>query len=166
MPPRKERRTLTFMPTPTPNDLKPVIRILLVEDNPADAHLTMQTLLAAIPDLANARHLELDHAWNGEEAWKYLEASLPRRPDLVILDLKLPKKSGQELLQDIKRDPRLQAIPVVIFTTSREEAEIFGAYTEFASCYVCKPMELADFRAVVRALAAFWMRECVLPSVA
>lgn len=142
------------------------IRILLVEDNPADAHLTIQTLVAAIPELASARRLELDHVWDGEAAWEYLETSLPRRPDLVILDLKLPKKSGQELLHEMKSDSRFQAVPIVVFTTSREEAEIHNAYSDFASCYICKPMELADYRAVVRTLASFWTRECALPTVA
>ncbi|MGH9520359.1 MAG: response regulator [Terriglobales bacterium] len=131
------------------------LEILLVEDDAADAHLTLEALRRSTV-LNHAQHV-----WDGEMATQHL---LDAVPDLVILDLNLPKKGGREVLREIKSDPRLRSVPVVIFTTSTTEWEVREAYEEFANCYVCKPVELDRYLERVENMAQFWSEDCTLPA--
>ena len=137
------------------------IRILLVEDNPADAELATEAL--AESKLIN----ELDHVEDGVEAMKYLrgEGAYAGRalPDLVLLDLNLPRMDGREVLAAIKSDEELRRIPVVILTTSESEEDILRSYDLHANCYITKPIDLNQFVRVVRAVEDFWITIVRLP---
>jgi len=138
------------------------IEILLVEDNPNDAALTMDTLregrirnnVTRVEDGVQA--IEYLHRING-----YAGA---QRPDLILLDLRLPRMDGREVLAEIKSDPKLKRIPVVIMTTSSIEEDIFESYNLHANCYVTKPIELDDFIAAVRKIEDFWLTIVKLPA--
>ena len=135
------------------------LKILLVEDNPADVRLLQETLKqTSVP-------WELTVAPDGVEAETILYgAKTPAaRPDLVLLDLNLPKKSGHELLRDIKSDIGLRTIPVIIFSSSQAASDISAAYEEFANCYISKPVDLDQFAGVVRVIEEFWHRRAELP---
>jgi len=138
-----------------------LVRILLVEDSPADIELTRQALAEA--RIAN----EVGVVSDGEAALRYLRREDPyadaERPDLVLLDLNLPKKDGRELLVEIKSDSALATIPVVVLTTSASEDDIAFAYRERANSYVRKPVRLRDFLEVVRAIDGFWLGVATLP---
>ncbi len=138
---------------------KPV-NILMVEDNPADADLLRQALKTSA--IVNNK---LSVASDGVEAMEFLrrEASGPERPDLVILDLNLPKKDGRAVLSEIKSDPDLRRIPTVILTSSRADVDIFHCYDRHANCYIVKPMELDQFFAAVRRIEDFWFATAELP---
>jgi two-component system, chemotaxis family, response regulator Rcp1 len=137
------------------------IDILLVEDNPGDVRLTMEALkeakllntIATVPDGVEAM------AYLRKEG-KYSEAS---RPDLILLDLNLPKKDGREVLADIKSDLNLKRIPVVILTTSRAEQDILKAYNLHANCYITKPVDLDQFVRVAKSIDDFWFTMVRLP---
>jgi chemotaxis family two-component system response regulator Rcp1 len=138
------------------------LEILLVEDNPGDVDLTKASLRRS--KLSN----RLTVATDGEEALAILGregqyAQFPQ-PDLILLDLNLPKKSGVEVLAEIKRDPTLRRIPVVIMTSSKAEEDIVRTYDLHANCYVTKPVDLDQFRNVVRAITEFWFTLVRLPS--
>jgi CheY-like chemotaxis protein len=138
------------------------LEILLVEDNPGDVDLTKASLRRS--KLSN----RLTVATDGEEALSILGregqyAQFPQ-PDLILLDLNLPKKSGVEVLAEIKRDPTLRRIPVVIMTSSKAEEDIVRTYDLHANCYVTKPVDLDQFRNVVRAITEFWFTLVRLPS--
>ncbi|MGB7749691.1 MAG: response regulator [Verrucomicrobiia bacterium] len=140
--------------------MKP-IEILLVEDNPGDVDLTREAL--EIGKLNNILHVVDD----GEEAMAFLRregqyAKAPR-PDLVLLDLNLPKKNGREVLAEIKSDADLKRIPVVILTTSKAEEDILKTYNLHANCYVTKPIDLDQFIKVVHAIEEFWLTIVKLP---
>ena len=146
------------------NDInKPrMVEILLVEDSPGDAELAKEALEES--KLKNNLHIAID----GEEAidflfkkGKYKDAI---RPDLIILDLNLPKKDGREVLKEIKEDDKLKRIPVVILTTSRAEEDILKTYDLHANCYITKPLDLEKFMDVVKAIENFWMSIVVLPN--
>jgi CheY-like chemotaxis protein len=131
-----------------------IIEILLVDDSPEDVDLTRE----ALEDTKIANHVSV--ACDGEEAMQFLRkegkyAEAPR-PALILLDLNMPKKNGHEVLLDIKGDPDLKDIPVVILTTSRDDEEIVKAYKQHANCYVSKPVDLAQFIKVVDAIDNFW----------
>jgi two-component system, chemotaxis family, response regulator Rcp1 len=133
------------------------IDILVVEDNPGDARLIEELLKAN----KNNHHLHL--VKDGVEAMdflnrkgKYLNSP---RPDLILLDLNLPKKDGREVLAEIKCDLNLKQIPVVIMTTSQAEEDILKAYSLYANCYITKPLELEQFNNAIKSLIEFW---CVL----
>jgi chemotaxis family two-component system response regulator Rcp1 len=135
--------------------------ILLVEDNPGDVDLTRETLL----DSKLLNHMSVVN--NGVEAMaylrregKYVDAT---RPDLILLDLNLPKKDGREVLAEIKVDERLRRIPVVVLTTSSAEKDILQTYDLHANCYITKPVNLDQFSAVVRAIEDFWFTIVRLP---
>jgi len=137
------------------------IEILLVEDNPGDVDLAK----AALEDgkFRNALHTVGD----GEEAMlflrrkgKYTEAP---RPDLVLLDLNLPKKDGREVLAEIKSDEDLKRIPVVILTISNDEEDILRTYNLHANCFITKPIDLSQFVKVVKAIEDFWLTIVKLP---
>lgn len=137
------------------------IEILMVEDNPGDVRLTVEALKEG--KVRNNFHTAED----GEEAMAYLRqeggyAGVPR-PDLVLLDLNLPKKSGREVLAEIKEDPDLRRIPVVILTVSQAEQDIVKSYNLHANCYITKPVDLDQFLEVVKAIENFWLTVVMLP---
>lgn len=138
------------------------IEILMVEDNPGDVRLTVESLKEG--KVRNKLHI----TENGLEALAFLRrqgnyASAPR-PDLILLDLNLPKKSGLEVLADIKTDEDLRRIPVVILTTSQDEMDIVKSYDLYANCYVSKPVDLGQFMTVVKSIEDFWLTIVKLPS--
>jgi CheY-like chemotaxis protein len=130
------------------------VEILLVEDNPADIELTLAALRRN--NLANEIHVCRD----GEEALEYLNASNGANTaglKLVLLDLKLPKVDGLELLRAIKSDPRTQALPVVVLTSSREERDLVESYRLGTNSYIQKPVDFAEFREIVRQVGLYWL---------
>jgi two-component system, chemotaxis family, response regulator Rcp1 len=138
------------------------IEILLVEDNPGDARLTREAL--ALSKVSNRLH----HARDGEEAMKFLRhegtfASAPA-PDLILLDLNLPRRHGREVLEDIKGDPELKHIPVVILTSSQAEEDILRSYRLHANCFITKPVDLEQLARVVQGIEQFWFSLVKLPS--
>lgn len=137
------------------------IEILLVEDNEADIRLTREVF-------ADGRLLNrLNVARDGEEAMTFLRRERPfqeaPRPDLILLDLNLPRKDGREVLAEIKNDPQLRRIPVVILTTSRAEADVIQTYELHANCYIVKPVDLGQFINVIRSIEDFWLKLVRLP---
>ncbi len=140
---------------------KPV-EILLVEDNPGDVRLTQEALNDG--KVRNNMHVAED----GVEAVAFLRregkyADAPR-PDLILLDLNLPKKDGREVLAEIKTDEDLKRIPVVVLTTSKAEQDIFRAYDQHANCYITKPVDLDQFIKIVKGIEDFWFTIVKLPS--
>lgn len=137
--------------------------ILLVEDNPADLRLAQEVLKEA----------QLDHellvARDGEQAMQILRregvhAQAPR-PDLVLLDLNLPRKSGREVLQEIKTTPALRRIPVLVLSTSRAESDISACYDAHANCFLTKPVEIDEFARLAALIRDFWFGAVQLPGV-
>lgn len=145
----------------TDGDHRP-IEILLVEDNPGDARLTREALKEG--KIRN----NMSVVGDGEEALAFLRrenshADAPR-PDLVLLDLNLPRKDGREVLEEIKEDPDLKRIPVVVLTTSKAEEDILRTYNLHANCYINKPVDLDQFINVVKSIEAFWFSVVSLPN--
>jgi CheY-like chemotaxis protein len=138
------------------------IEILLVEDNPGDARLTQEALREG--KIRNNLH----HMKDGVEALAFLRregvhAGAPK-PDLMLLDLNLPRKDGRQVLSEMKADPRLRTIPVVVLTTSEAENDIVKSYELHANCYITKPVDLEKFIDIVRAIEDFWLAVVTLPS--
>jgi CheY-like chemotaxis protein len=138
------------------------IEILLVEDNLGDARLTFEALREA--KVTN----RLSHVRDGVEAMAFLRregafASAPR-PDLILLDLNLPRKDGREVLSEIKHDERFRRIPVVVLTVSQADEDILRAYNLNANCYITKPVDLDQFIKVVRSIENFWLTIVKLPA--
>jgi CheY-like chemotaxis protein len=136
--------------------------ILLVEDNPGDARLTLEALKES------SAHNRLEHVPDGVEAMDFLRrrgrhADAPR-PDLILLDLNLPRKTGREVLAEIKADAMLRRIPVVVLTTSQSEEDVMTVYNLNANCYVTKPADLEDYLKTIRCLEEFWLRVARLPA--
>jgi chemotaxis family two-component system response regulator Rcp1 len=135
--------------------------ILLVEDNAGDVRLTREALrevgiavdLVAVPD--------------GEAALDYLrgagEHAGASRPDLILLDLNLPKKNGLEVLEEVKRDPELLRIPVIMLTTSSSARDVTACYDRGVNCYVVKPLDLDEFTRLIQAIHSFWFEAAQLP---
>lgn len=138
------------------------VEILLVEDNPGDARLTMEALREA--KMRN----NLSVVRDGVEAMAFLRRegvySKAPRPDIVLLDLNLPKMDGREVLAQVKADPELRRIPVVVLTTSRAEEDILRTYDLHANCYVSKPVGFEQFMDVVRSIESFWLSIVTLPA--
>jgi chemotaxis family two-component system response regulator Rcp1 len=137
------------------------IVILLVEDNPGDTRLVIEAMREA--KLDNYIHVVED----GVEAMQFLRregrfGDAPR-PDLVLLDLNLPKKDGRAVLAEVKADPVLKRIPVVVLTTSRAEEDVLRAYDLHANCYITKPVDMEQFMKVVAQIDEFWIRVVTLP---
>ena len=137
------------------------MEILLVEDNPADVRLTKEALKEG--KINNNLYVAMD----GVEAIEFLRksgrhANAPS-VDLILLDLNLPKKDGREVLAEIKTDPVLKHIPVVVMTTSKAEEDIIKSYKLHANCYVVKPLDLDKFIEVVKAIEDFWVSIVTLP---
>ena len=137
------------------------MNILLVEDNPGDVRLTKEAL----------REGGLDHnlivASDGEEALRYLtqaERLGKPVPDIIFLDLNLPKKDGREVLAEIKRDPALKIIPVVILTTSEADQDIQKSYELHANCYITKPVDINHFIELITSIEKFWFSIVKLPN--
>jgi two-component system response regulator len=141
--------------------MKP-IDVLVVEDNPGDARLIKEVLNS------NKIFCRLHTVKDGVEAMNFLyrngEYSEAPRPDLIFLDLNLPKKDGREVLKEIKTDEKLKQIPVVVMTTSQAEEDIFKSYSLHANCYVTKPLDLDQFVRVVKSIEEFWFTLVKLPS--
>ncbi len=136
-----------------------LVEILLVEDNPGDVRLTMEALKEG--KIRNA----LSVARDGQEALDFLldEKKEHPRPDVILLDLNLPRKNGLEVLEIIKNHEELKKIPVVILTTSEDEQDILRSYEHHANCYITKPVELHNFLDVMKCLQSFWLEIVKLP---
>ena len=141
--------------------MKP-IDILIVEDNPGDARLIKEVING------NKIQCQLHLVKDGVEAMNFLnrkeEFTDSPRPDLIFLDLNLPKKDGREVLAEIKTDDNLKQIPVVVMTTSQAEEDILKAYSLHANCYVTKPLDLDQFVNVVKSIEDFWFSLVKLPT--
>ena len=139
---------------------KPV-EILLVEDSPSDAALTIEALEAG--KVANKLTLVED----GVEAMEFLKRSgkyaKASRPDLIMLDLNLPRKDGREVLAEIKNDPDLKVIPIIVLTTSHSDRDILQSYQLNANCYITKPVDFTQFIDVVKSIEKFWLSVVTLP---
>lgn len=138
------------------------IDILLVEDNAGDIDLAREALVTG--KLHNALHVVQDGVAAMDflrKEGKYVKAP---RPDLIILDLNLPKKDGREVLAEIKQDEDLKRIPVVVLTTSRAEEDVLKSYNLHANCFIAKPIDLNQFLYVVKSIEEFWLSIVVLPN--
>jgi chemotaxis family two-component system response regulator Rcp1 len=142
------------------SESKPV-EILLVEDSPSDAALTIEALEAG--KVANKLTLVED----GVEAMEFLRRSgkyaKASRPDLIMLDLNLPRKDGREVLAEIKNDPDLKVIPIIVLTTSHSDKDILQSYQLNANCYITKPVDFTQFIDVVKSIEKFWLTVVTLP---
>lgn len=138
------------------------IEILLVEDNPGDARLTLEAFKEG-KVLNNLTVMK-----DGVEALAYLRRQgaygSAKVPDLILLDLNLPRMGGREVLMEIKRDERLKTIPVVVLTTSSDEQDVARAYSQHANCYITKPVDLEQFLRVVHSIENFWLTLVRLPA--
>ena len=151
------------MNAPTMNpDLGRPIEILLVEDSPSDTDLTVEALASA--KVCNRLNIVED----GVQAMEFLRregqyAQAPR-PDLILLDLNLPRKDGRQVLEEIRADEKLTAIPVVVLTTSEAEQDVLRAYALHANCYITKPVNFPQFLEVIEAIEGFWLSVVKLPA--
>lgn len=140
---------------------KKIFQVLLVEDNLGDIRLTMEAFKEGIYE-----H-QIHVAHDGVEALNYLrnetDNSQYQRPDIILLDLNLPKKDGREVLEDLKLDDDLKRIPVIVLTTSNAESDILQSYNLHANCYIKKPVDLDEFIRVVQSLEKFWFEHVVIP---
>jgi chemotaxis family two-component system response regulator Rcp1 len=137
------------------------IEILLVEDNPGDVRLTKEALKEG------KVYSNLHTVKDGVEAMEFLRKQgkykdVPR-PDIILLDLNLPRKDGREVLEEIKSDDQLKRIPVVVLTTSKAEEDVLRTYNLHANCYVTKPVDLEKFMVVVKSIDVFWLTVVTLP---
>lgn len=137
------------------------IEILLVEDSPSDAALTIEALKAG--KVAN----RLTHVEDGVEAMDFLKQrgkfKEAVRPDLIMLDLNLPRKDGREVLAELKNDQELKIIPIIVLTTSHSDKDILQSYQLNANCYITKPVDFAHFIDVVKSIEQFWLTVVTLP---
>ncbi len=138
-----------------------LVEILLVEDSPSDAALTVEALEAG--KIANT----LNRVEDGVEAMDYLHRkgkyANAARPDLILLDLNLPRKDGREVLHELKNDPALRMIPIVVLTTSHAEQDVIQSYESHANCYITKPVSFEQFINVVKSIEQFWLTVVSLP---
>ena len=137
------------------------VEILLVEDNPGDVRLAREGLSEC--KIRNNLHVVDD----GVKAMAFLrrrdEYAKAPRPDIVLLDLNLPRKDGREVLREVKEDESLRTIPVVVLTTSKSEEDVLRSYQLNANCYVAKPVDFHQFEKIVRAIREFWFSIVILP---
>ena len=139
-----------------------LVEILLVEDNPGDVRLTQEVFKEA--KILN--HLNV--VGDGVDAMAFLRREGGYadvvRPDIVLLDLNLPRRSGRDVLEEMKGDPALRNIPIVILTTSRAEQDVLNAYEHHANCYITKPVDFEQFVDIVRSIGQFWLSIVELPA--
>jgi chemotaxis family two-component system response regulator Rcp1 len=136
------------------------VEILLVEDSPSDVRLIREATKSTAPAI------QITVAKDGVEAMEHLQSCLrgqSQLPDLILLDLNLPRKNGREVLAEVKSDPRLRQIPVVVMTSSRSDDDIATAYRLNANCYITKPLELEQYLDIVQAIEDFWFGTARLP---
>ena len=141
------------------------MNVLLAEDNPAEAYLTEQ----AFKELESASSRQLHLVKDGEEALKFLRregdfADAPR-PELVLLDINMPRKNGFDVLKSIRADEALRTLPVLMLTTSSSDNDIETAYREHANCYLTKPTDIDQFFDLVKNIDTFWLRQAKLPFI-
>jgi CheY-like chemotaxis protein len=143
------------------NPIGALAQILLVEDSPTDVELTVELLREA--RVANELHVARD----GEEALAFLRHDTgyeqTPRPDLILLDLNLPRVKGQDVLQAIKNDPELKVMPVIVLTSSSVDSDVLSAYRQHANAFVSKPLDVDEFTRVVRSIEGFWLSIVRLP---
>ncbi|WP_114973859.1 response regulator [Rhodoferax ferrireducens] len=137
------------------------IEILMVEDNPGDVRLTQEALKGA--KVSNTLRVVEDGAAALDFLYRRGDYADAPRPDLILLDLNLPKKNGREVLEVIKQDAQLKTIPVVILTTSQAEEDVLRAYSLHANCYISKPVDFTQFTKIVRTIEDFWLSIVTLP---
>lgn len=142
------------------NEIK-IIDILLVEDNEGDARLAKEALKES--KIRNTLHVVNDGVKATDFLFRRNEFTNAVRPDLILLDLNLPKKDGREVLNEIKRDSNLRRIPVVILTISKAEEDIIKSYNLHANCYITKPLDLDKFIQVIKSIEDFWLSIVQLP---
>ncbi len=145
----------------TQQDAQTTIEILLIEDNPGDIRLFQEAIKMS------TFNLNLNVIQDGEQALDYLNCKPPFTnaiyPDLILLDINLPRKSGHEVLETLKTHPINRSIPVIILTSSQAPEDIQTAYDNHANCYIVKPAQLSDFFQVVSTLEKFWLHQARLP---
>ena len=139
------------------------MNVLLVEDNPGDVRLTQEAFKEA------KMSINLDVTMDGAEAIKFLRKQAPYEdtviPDLILLDLNLPKKDGREVLKEIKTDDMLKRIPVVVLTTSNAEQDIMKSYNLHVNCYINKPVDFEKFFDIIQKIEEFWLSTAILPTM-
>ncbi|MBI5914570.1 MAG: response regulator [Bacteroidetes bacterium] len=139
------------------------VNILLIEDNPGDVRLAQEAFKEGNLDV------NLDVVMDGLEALRFLHKNPPYQytnsPDLILLDLNLPKKDGREVLGEIKRDPDLRCIPVVVLTTSSAEQDILNSYNLHVTCYINKPVDFDKFFDIIQRIEEFWLQTAILPTM-
>lgn len=139
------------------------VNVLLVEDNPGDVRLTQEAFKEA------KMSIQLDVTMDGAEAIKFLrregEYADATTPDLILLDLNLPKKDGREVLKEIKTDDTLKRIPVVVLTTSNAEQDILKSYNLHVNCYINKPVDFEKFFDIIQKIEEFWLTTAILPTM-
>jgi len=139
--------------------------LLLVEDNPADARLVLEAFKESSHNLS----IQIQVAQDGEEALEYLKKEkdfcYATTPDLVLLDLNLPKKNGIEVLQEIKEDENLKKIPVIVLSTSNNQDDINKAYQNHANCYLSKPLDFNEFQDLIKVVQDFWLLKVQKPQI-
>lgn len=139
------------------------IYILLIEDNPGDVRLAQEAFKEG------SLEVQLDIVMDGMEALMYLHKKAPfehvKTPDLILLDLNLPKKDGRQVLTEIKEHPDLRRIPVVILTTSNAEQDILNSYNLHVNCYVKKPVDFDQFFDIIQKIEEFWLKTAILPTM-
>ena len=139
------------------------MNVLLVEDNPGDVRLTQEAFKEA------KMSINLDVTMDGAEAIKFLRKEAPYEntviPDLILLDLNLPKKDGREVLKEIKTDDTLKRIPVVVLTTSNAEQDIMKSYNLHVNCYINKPVDFEKFFDIIQKIEEFWLSTAILPTM-
>ena len=140
-----------------------IIEILLIEDNPGDARLTQEALKDG--KMKNNLHIVYDGVEAADFLFKRNKYKDAPRPDLIILDLNLPKKNGHEVLAEIKVDETLKSIPVVILTTSKAEEDILKSYNLQANCFLTKPIDLIEFLEMIKSIEGFWLTIVKLPKL-
>jgi len=138
-----------------------MIEILLIEDNPGDVRLTKEALKEC--KIANKLHVALDGIEAIDFLYKKGKFNNSPRPDVILLDLNLPKKDGREVLAEIKQDKDLRRIPVVVLTTSKSQEDIIKTYNLHANCYISKPIGMVQFIKVVKSIGDFWFSIVKLP---
>lgn len=136
----------------------PRFQILLIEDNIGDIRLTEEAFKECAP------HIDLSYVLDGVEALAYLQSGEHPRPDLILLDLNLPRKDGREVLKTLKSMATLCEIPVIVLTTSNAAQDVHEAYAAHANCYINKPVDFEGFLNIVEQIAHFWLGTVILPS--